>query len=185
MIHEFNCPVALRLYRKLPGVIWSEPPRQVTITPDGGDINLEEEMGVSLCIPKNATAQNKQLDLAVSFSEAHEMPDGMKPVSPGYIIATGDQEKMQFKKNILLKLQHTAHLATAEDCKDMVVLKAILPPLQQSGASSPVSRFEEMKGGSVDFNQGMRRHGIIRRKHLSNSVIKIAKRKRKGKATGR
>lgn len=142
---------------------------EADITPNGGKINFEDETGMSLSIPENATDQKVGLSLAISLSQASEMPDNVDPVSPVYVLEIATEIK--FRKEVEMKLQHTANLQTAEDCKDMVVL--------MSHDSSPALKFEEMEGGSVEFHRNGR-FGMLKMKSLFSSSFKIGRKKREG-----
>ena len=60
--------IALFELPEAPGVIFSEPPRQETITSEGGEINFEEDMGVFISIPKDATGGDENIDVSTSLA---------------------------------------------------------------------------------------------------------------------
>lgn len=154
----------------MPGVILShsQPLRAVTITPRGKEIDLEDEIGISISIPRDAVAKIAQLNIATSFSGAYETPGGMESVSPAYII---DGKEVEFSKDVEVKLQHTANLETAEDCRDMVVMEACSTPTYSD--STPVYKFEELEGTKVEFDLG-NSSAVIKGRSFS-SVYKIFK----------
>ena len=164
---------------KLPGVILSEPPRRVNITSRGKEANFLDEMGMSLSIPKNATTKDEQLDLATSFSGAYETPSDICPVSPAYVIKS--TESIEFSKEVVVKLQHTANIVTEEDYKDIVVMKASSSPKKRSSTSSRSSsngggithKFEEVRGTKVEFGPG---YVVMKMKSFFSSIFKVGKR---------
>ena len=163
---------------KLPGVILSEPMREVTITSRGKEIDLDE-IGISISIPRNSTITEEKINLATSFSGTDEIPGDMEGVSPSYIIETDVEVK--FSKDVEVKFQHAANLKTVNDCKDMVVLMAML----QNGSSGAgtVGKFEEMNENNVKFSPGDR-HVLLKLRSLLPSTFKVARKKRDGIATG-
>lgn len=176
----YGCVVLLQLDPKLPGVILSEPPRQKTITSKGGEIDLEEEIGSSIVVPRNSTARDEPVDFATGFSGLYELPEGVESVSPAYLIKT--TKKVKFSKDIAVRLQHNANLQTAEDCKAMVFLKASVTPTHKGSNSS--LKFEEIKGTKAEFSQGKSNFGVIKLKHLF-SWFKIGRKKRKNSGKGK
>ena len=165
----------LHVNPKLPGAILSEPPREITITPRGKEVNLEQEMGVSISIPRNATEKEEQMYLTTSFSGAYEMPDGVESVSPGYIIKT--TREVEFSKEVEVKLQHIANLETAEDFKDVAVYKANPVPRHKACCSSdPIHKFEELKGTEVEVGECFVK---MKLKRFASTILNVVKRKRK------
>lgn len=103
---------------------------------------------MSISIPRNATLEDEQMEVTASFSGTHEMPDGVESVSPYYIIETS--KRVEFIKDVEVKLQHTAHLEKEEDYQNMVVLKASHTCSQGGHAG----KFEEIDRTSVKFSPG-------------------------------
>ena len=155
---------------KVPGAILSVPLREVSITPRGKEINLEDEIGMSISIPRKAADKDEQIDLATSFSGAYKMPETVESVSPAYIIKT--TEVIQFAKDVEVKFQHNANLETEEDRKDMVVLKSF----REEGSASS---FKEVEG---EFDQ----HFVVMKvMSIETSIFKIGKRKKEGITKGK
>lgn len=174
-LHTLNTDL-LHVDSKLPGVILSEPVKEVTITSRGKEIDLEDEIGVSISIPRNSTIREEKIVIATSFSGAYEIPDEAEAVSPAYIIETDVEVK--FSKDVEVKFQHAANLKTVDDCRDMVVLMAAL----QKG-SSAVSKFEEMNGNYVKFSPG-NRYVVLKLRSLVPSTFKVARKKSDDITTG-
>lgn len=157
---------------KLPRAILSESPRKIGITPRGKEIDLQDEMGMSISIPRDAMITEEQIHLATTFSGAYSMREDVESVSPAYSIDTA--KNIEFSKDVEVKLQHTANLETAEDQEDMMVLRATS---QGDSSSVSVHRFEELKGARVEFGA---RHVVMKIKSFVSSIFKVGKRKRKG-----
>ena len=170
----------LKRHPKLPGVAFSKLPQQETITPEGREINLEEEIGASISVPKEAVLEDKHIQITSSLSGSFLLPDDVESVSPSYLIKT--TKKMEFSKEVDVRLQHTANLETEEDCKDMVFLKASLSPRDSGSKAGPVYKFEEIKEKEVEFSPGKRRFGMIKLKQLF-SWFKIGRKKKESKST--
>lgn len=160
---------------EIPKAILSDPPRRVAITPSGKEIDLQEEIGLSISIPKDAMVTDEQIRLATSFSGAYSIQDDVESVSPAYIIDTA--RKIEFSKDVEVKLQHTANVATAEDRADMMVLRASTTPSQKDSSSPSVHKFEELQGARVEFGA---RYALMKVKSFVSSIFKVGKKKRKG-----
>ena len=167
MLHIIPPIALLQASTKLPGAILSEPPREVTITPRGKEVNLEEEMGMSISVPRNATVEDERINLTTTFSGANEMPAGVEPVSPDYSIETS--KKVEFHEEVEVKLQHNA-----KDCKDMAVYES-------RQVASEFGKFEEVDKSKVKFGP---RWAMLKVKSLVSSVFKIGKKKDKYKSKG-
>ena len=159
---------------KLPGAILSEPLRKITITPRGKEVSLEQEMGVSISIPRNAVVKEEQLDLATSFSDSYQMPDGVESVSPAYIIETS-KEIIELSGDIEVRLQHTANVETEEECRDLMVLRAALSPSLKGSASNAVHKFEKEEEIKAKFSL---KYAVMKVKKLASSVFKVATRRK-------
>ena len=153
------------------------PPKQEIITPKGGEINLKDEIGATLSIPRNSTAKDEQVNFSTGFSGSCEMPEGVESVSPAYLIKTTNE--VEFHEPVDLTLQHTSYLQTAEDCKEMMFLKASITSTAHKDSDSRL-KFENIDNASaaVKFSPG-ERHGGLKLKKLS-SWFKIG-RKQNGK----
>ena len=140
----------------------------MTITPAGIDVNLEEEMGTSISVPRNAVLKDEKIHLATGFSGAYEMPADVESVSPPYLIEPSNEE-VEFNEDAELKYEHNANLETAEDYKDMAVYK-----FSQS-SSQETMHMEEVERSKVKFGP----HWVfIKVKSLMSSVIKIGRKKK-------
>ena len=147
----------------------SEAPRRVTITFRGKEIDLKEEMGVAISIPRNAA------DLTASFSGAYKTPEDVTSVSPAYIIETS--REVEFSKDVGVKMQHTANIVTEEDRQDLVVMKVSSTHLEKDS----VRKFEEMKGTKLEFIPGYIK---MKMKSFVSAIFKVGKKKKK-KAKGK
>ena len=159
---------------RIPEAILSETPRKIAITPKGSEISLHNEIGMSISIPKDAMVSEEQIHLATSFAGAYSIEGNVESVSPAYIIDTA--KKIEFSKDVEVKLQHTANLETAEDYRDMVVLKANSTPSQSDYSSTSVQELKELDGVKVEFSA---HYVVMKVKSFVSSIFKVGKRKRK------
>ena len=105
------------------------------------------------------------------------MPEGVESVSPAYLIKTTNE--VEFHEPVDVTLQHTSNLQTAEDCKEMMFLKASITSTAHKDSDSRL-KFESIDNASaaVKFSPG-EQHGGLKLKKLS-SWFKIG-RKQSGK----
>lgn len=158
----------------------SEPPRQETITSEGGDINLEDEIGACISFPRDATLEDEELKVVTGFSLHHEMPKDVESVSPAILIKTANE--IEFSKEVHVRMQHNANLKTAEDCSNMVFLMASITPSQSGPGCKPLYKFEVIEGSEAKFNPG-EKTGVVKRKSLF-SWLKIGRKKRDNHSEG-
>ena len=160
----------------MPGIIFSnlDPLKPVTITPRGKEIDLEDEIGMSISIPSGAVTREVQIHIAVSFAGAYVIPEYMEPVSPAYII---DTKNAVFCKDVEVRIQHMAKLETSEECEDKVVMKASTSPTYIDG-TGPVYKFEELQGVNMKFDRG-RHFAVIKIRKFS--ILKVLRRLRRGR----
>ena len=104
------------------------------------------------------------------------MPEGVESVSPAYLIKTTNE--VEFNEPVDLTLQHTSYIQTAEDCKEMVFLKASITSHKDSDSRL---KFEEIDNASaaVKFSPG-EGYGSLILKKLS-SWFKIGRKLLSGK----
>ena len=141
-------------------------------------IDLEDNIGISIVVPQDSLPPDEAVNLAIqpSFSGSFEMPEGIEPASPAYLIEI-TKKKVELKKSLLVKMQHYANLQTEEDCNSMVFLQAN----SENRGSKPV--FKEVDGdkgkftvsesqiGEINLTQfGWLRIGIRRIKRLSSGI---------------
>ena len=155
---------------KLSGAILSQPPRKVTITPRGKEVDLLQEIGLSISIPRNATLKDQQLDVAASFSGACTMPADVASVSPEYSIQS--RQEVEFREEVELTFQHTADLQTEEDRKSVIVLKASPAPSQGGHASSGARKYEEVRGAKLEVSPGYVKMKV---KEIASAIYKVGK----------
>ena len=160
-----------------PGILFSEGVKKEFITSDEKTINLEE-VGISLTFPENSLPSKKPpVEVAIEpcFSGPFIMPDGIESTSPAYVIKP--DQKVKFKKDIVLKIRHNANLQTEEDCENMVFLSANSTP--EHRGSSPIYVFKEITGTKGLFRPGQEKPlGEIQLNHFSiiTTGIKLLKR---------
>ena len=132
------------------------------ITSKGGEINLKDEIGATLSIPRNSTAKDERVNFSTGFSGLCEMPEGVESASPAYLIKTTNE--VEFKKPVDVTLQHTSNLQTAEDCKEMMILEASCITHEDSDSILSFEKIDN-SSGAVSFSPG-ERHGRLRLKKL-------------------
>ena len=106
-------------------------------------IDCESDAGISINISEGSISPDELVDLLIqpSFSGPFEFPKDMEPASPAYLIKTS--KKMELKKPLIVRMQHSAKLQTEEDCKNMVFLRANSIP--EYRGSNPVYVFREIE----------------------------------------
>ena len=144
----------------------SEPLRKVTFTSSGKEIDLKEEMGMAISIPSGAPFKDEEIELAASFSGAYKTPEDVTSVSPAYIIETSS--KMEFRKEIEVKIQHTANIKTEEDQQNLTVMKASSTHLEKDS----VRKFEEMKETKLKCTSN---YIIMKMKSIVSAIYKVVK----------
>ena len=92
------------------------------------------------------------------------MPEGVESVSPAYLIKTTNE--VEFNEPVDLILQHISNLQTAEDCKEMMFLKARITSTAHKDSDSRL-KFENIDNASaaVKFSPG-ERYGRLKLKKL-------------------
>ena len=151
----------------------------MAITSVAKEIDLKEEMGMAISIPRNAAAREEQIELTASFSGAYKLPEDVTSVSPAYILET--RREVEFRKDVEVTMQHTASLQTAEDRQDMIVMKATSKtPNETPSQRGSIRMFEEMKGAKLELTP---HYAKMKVKRFVSSVFKIGRRK-KSKAKG-
>ena len=135
------------------------------------------DLGISISVPEKSLGSTKQsVDLSIRscFSGPFQLPDQYEPASPAYLIHHG---KMNFQKDITIRMHHYASLQSEEDCEDMVFLSASSTP--EYRGSRPVYTFKEIHGAKGIFRPGDQ-VGEISLRHFC--FAKIGKRKREEEA---
>ena len=94
----------LSKHQDLPGIILSQPLKQTRVTPRGKEICREDEIGVSLSIPRDSVNWDVDICIGAGFSGSHKVPDDMEPVSPPYMVTSS--REMELKKAVTLRMQH-------------------------------------------------------------------------------
>lgn len=168
---------------EFPGVSFYESARQVSITSEETTIDFENELGLSLSIPENAVDEGEIINLVVrpAFSGPFAGHEDMEPVSPAYLVRPS--KEVSLKKDMVVRIQHNASLATMEDCQDLVFLTASFAPRHRESLFGPLYVFHNVIGKEARFDQdGNDRFGelqtnrfswfMIWRRRVSSSVRK-------------
>ena len=141
------------------------------------EIDLKEEMGLAISIPRNAAVRDEQIEITASLSGAYEVPEDVTSVSPAYIIKTS--REVEFRKDVDVTMQHTARLQAAEDEQDVIVMKATVKTPSQRGS---IRKLEEMKEAKLECTPGCVKMKV---KSFVSSVFKVGRRKSKSKTKGK
>ncbi len=140
----------MRTNDSLPGVLLSESVTKQKVTLLECCVDRLQESGFSLTFPKDSLpSSDPPLEVSIQpcFSGPYELPDNIDLASPAYVIKPS--RKVNFIKDVTLKIRHYANLQTDEDCTDMVFLTASSSPKFRE--SKPVYVFKEMKAANVSF----------------------------------
>ena len=132
-------------------------------------------MGISVSIPADSlgsSAEPVELSIRPCFSGPFELPDQYESASPAYLI---HHDKMDFQKDITIRMHHYASLQSEEDCEDMAFLSASSTP--EYRGSRPVYTFKEIHGAKGIFRPGDQ-VGEISLRHFSFS--KVARKRKRG-----
>ena len=137
----------------------SQPLKEARVTPRGKEIYLEEEIGVSLSIPRNSVAGEVKVGLAAGFSGSHEIPEDMEPVSPAYVV-TADKPV----ENMTLRMQHTV-----ENTNDVVLVEAAI-------TGSPSHYILRRSAKAIEHKLHF---GVVKVKELASTIYRLVKPKRR------
>ena len=154
-----------------PGIFFLKSSIVVHLTVEHTSISRLEDMGIEITIPENSLKEPLELSIHPCFSGPFDLPHGYESASPAYLIK--HSKKVDFLKDVTVKIQHYACLQSEEDCEDMVFLSASSIP--QYRESSPVYVFREMQGEKGRFRPGDK-VGEVSLRHFC--VLKLGKRKR-------
>ena len=109
------------------------------------------DIGISIHVPEEALSPaegNVDLLIRPCFSGPIELPAGYEPASPTYLIKPS--RKVEFQKDVTLKIHHYANLQSEEDCAEMAFLSASTAPQQRK--SGLVYIFREIKESKGVFS---------------------------------
>ena len=161
-----------------PGILLFEKPFTMQINTSGSRIDQIQDRGILISVPESSLVSAKKsvnLSIRPCFSGPFELPDQYESASPAYLI---HHDKMDFQKDITIRMHHYASLQSEEDCEDMAFLSASSTP--EYRGSRPVYTFKEIHGAKGVFRPGDQ-VGKIQLRHFC--LIKIGKRKREDEKT--
>jgi hypothetical protein len=173
--------ISSELDSNYPGVIFFNPPATQHLTSSATTIGQLEDIGVSVSVPeKSLGSSRKASDFGIypCFSGPFELPDEYESASPAYLLR---HDKVDFQKDLTIRMRHYACLEREEDCEDMVFLSASSTP--ENRESCPVYTFKEIHGAKRMFKAGDQ-VGEISLRHFCFTKI-ARKRHRKGVAAGK
>ena len=136
-------------------------------------------MGISISVPENSlshTDDDVNLHIQSCFSGPFELPSTYDSASPAFLIHLS--RRVDFQKDVTVKIRHHVSLQSEEDCEDMVFLSASSTP--ENRESQPVYTFKTICGTKTVFRPG-RQMGKIALRHFC--LIKAGKRKRSSSKT--
>jgi hypothetical protein len=164
----------------VPGMIFSEIARSVTITAKEGSVDFIKELGISLFIPANTVSEDESVEFFIlpAFSGPFAYPDGLEPVSPVYLIRTDKETK--FKRDITVQIQHTADLLTDQDCEDLVFTRASSIPVQRGPLFDLLYVFTKVEKSNVKFDLQKGPFAELKTNHFSLFMVCRKLRKNNG-----
>ena len=136
-----------------PGIFFYNYNIGCKVTASGGEVANLADAGISLSFAEGSVHSSEPRSLVVRpcFAGPFKLPDGYVSASPAYLIHIG--ERVTFKKDVILRIQHYASLQTEEDCDNMVFLSASSTPEYEAGFR-PIYTFKEIKGAKGVFKVG-------------------------------
>ena len=138
---------------KYPGVVFFWKTIRRTIDSSGAVIDNLKDAGIYISIPRGSLSPNEEpFDLVIHpcFIGPFELPDDYKSASPTFLIHPS--RRVDFQKDITVKIHHHANLRSEEDCEDMVFLSASSTPEYRE--SHPVYTFKKICGAKTMFRPG-------------------------------
>ena len=150
------------------------------ITASGVSINRLEDMGVSLIVPESSISSScEHIDLHIRpcFSGPFKLPPGYESASPVYLISPS--RKINFLKDVIVRIYHNICLLSEEDCEDMAFFSASFK--QHDSDKQPVYTFKKMDGTNTRFRR-REQVGEISLRHFC--AVKIERRKRSSPVKG-
>ena len=142
------------------------------LTVEHTSISRLEDMGIEITIPENSLKEPLELSIHPCFSGPFDLPHEYESASPAYLIR--HSKKVDFLKDVTVRIQHYACLQREKDCEDMVFLSASSIP--QYRESSPVYVFREIQGNKGRFRPGDQ-VGEISLRHFC--ILKAGKKKKR------
>ena len=106
---------------------------------------IVEGAGMHLSIPEGSISAEESLTIHIHpcLSGPFELND-YESASPAYLIKPS--KKVEFHKEVIMKINHYVCLESKDDCEDMMFLSAKSTP--ELKGSTPVYLFKEIKGYS-------------------------------------
>jgi hypothetical protein len=165
--------------------VFFNPPATKHITSSAATIGQVEDIGVSVSVPERSQSSSLDFSIRPCFSGPFELPDEYESASPAYLLC---HNKVDFQKDLTIKMHHYTCLESEGDCEDMVFLSASSTPEYRE--SRPVYTFKEIHGAKGMFKAGDQvgeislRHfcftKIARKRHRDNIAPKNAGKKHEG-----
>lgn len=127
-----NSAILLELAKDSSESVWKVDPKfhfsgkerfNIRVKSTQKEINLEEELGLSINIPENSFYQTVDIDITIitTFRGQFQMPDNVDFVSPIFCINFGIETELG--KDLEVKIQHNAYIKSKENYKQLVLLE--------------------------------------------------------------
>ena len=139
------------------------------MTPEGAII---EGMGIRLSIPDNSVEESLTLLIFPCLRGPFLLPEDCVSASPAYLIKCN--RKVNFQKDIALRIHHYAYLESTSDCGEMVFLSASSTPEKRK--DGPVYIFKEIEEPKGTFEPGDH-VGEITLRHFC--IVKLGRKRRR------
>ena len=176
MIQYLHVYINPEINQEYPGIVFYATPVSLHITSSEATLDHLHDLGISISVPEGSlSSAEERLDLHVRacFHGPFRLPKGYRSASPAYLIT--HSRKVDFQKDVIIKIHHDARLASEEDCANMSFLSASSTP-KYGESSCPVYTFKKMHGPKMVFTPG-EQVGEILLRHFC--LIKAVCRKRK------
>ena len=131
-----------------------------------------EGMGIRLSIPDNSVEESLTLLIFPCLRGPFHLPEDYVSASPAYLIKCN--RKVNFQKDVTLRIHHYAHLESTSDCDDMVFLSASSTP--EKWKDGPVYTFKEIEEAKGIFEPDDH-VGEIMLRHFC--IVKLGRKRRR------
>ena len=142
---------------RYPGVMFYKTPVSLHITSSEATLDHLHDLGISISVPEGSlSSAEESLDLHVRacFHGPFRLPKGYRSASPAYLIT--HNRKVDFQKDITIRIRHHACLESEEDCAKMRFLSASSTPeyKESKPGPHPVYTFRKIRGAKIRFALG-------------------------------
>ena len=121
------------------------------ITLQGETIDRLKDIGISILVPKDAIKTNIELYIRPCFYVPFQLPPEYEPASPAYLIR--HCKKIEFLKDVIVRIHHYAHLETEDDCEDMAFFSASFSQSHECEYNFDYDDYKTILCENVDFKK--------------------------------